>query len=126
MGLAVVGAAVAAFGSSATIYSSQREIEGEREREKKKDVQLISFIQFRNCCRHCRSIRFSKRKSCRRNDSEGNDDCAQNKLCCCVGRMKNGPDTHFCWAKSLPGGGALCGENTITVLPMVVVKSKKP
>lgn len=25
-----------------------------------------------------------------------------------------------------PGGGALCGEKTITVLPMVVVKSKNP
>lgn len=25
-----------------------------------------------------------------------------------------------------PGGGALCGENTITVLPIVVVKSRNP
>lgn len=28
--------------------------------------------------------------------------------------------------KKLPGGGALCGEKTITVFPIVVVKSKNP
>ena len=28
--------------------------------------------------------------------------------------------------ETLPAGGALCGEKTITVFPIVVVKSRKP
>lgn len=30
------------------------------------------------------------------------------------------------WKNNSPNAGELCGENTITVLPIVVVKSKNP